>query len=220
MSPAAAGDAGRQVGAQSVAPHWRALSTDPGRRPDGHRHRWVLAPVPQERWLHHGPCGEGRGGPQSHSLRPPAPVSLFCTVARPARASRRLPPGAADLGAQWRGASAVLLLQSPPSLLVAWAGPPSLVEFSEALGLGVHGHLGVGALGWRGFWAARVAVILLPRPLLFQVGSRAGGSPSEMNSGPTSRTRAAACSAWPTRGPTPTSLSCELMGAGSLSASP
>lgn len=71
----------------------------------------------------------------------------------------------------------------------------------------------MGALRWRGFWAARVEVILLSWPL-FQAGSRAGGSPSETSSGPTSRTRAEGCSAWPTRGPTLTSLNCELMGAG------
>ena len=47
---------------------------------------------------------------------------------------------------------------------------------------------------------------------LFQVGSRTGESPSKMNSGPTSHTRAGVSSAWPTRGPTPISLNCESAG--------
>ncbi|CAO2631036.1 hypothetical protein LEMLEM_LOCUS21124 [Lemmus lemmus] len=45
--------------------------------------------------------------------------------------------------------------------------------------------------------------------LLFQVESPTGASLSKMSSAPTSPTRAVGCSAWPTRGPTPTSLSCE-----------
>lgn len=61
--------------------------------------------------------------------------------------------------------------------------------------------------------SVRTESFLLPAcSFLFQVGSRTGENPSKMSSGPTSHTQAEASSAWPTRGPTPTSLSCELPG--------
>lgn len=44
---------------------------------------------------------------------------------------------------------------------------------------------------------------------MFQVESPTGASLSKMSSAPTSPTQAVGCSAWPTRGSTPTSLSCE-----------
>lgn len=67
------------------------------------------------------------------------------------------------------------------------------------------GRIPRAALSWD------LVILAAKCPLLLQGGSRTGESPSEMSSGPTSRTRAAVSSAWPTRGPTPTSLSCESM---------
>lgn len=60
--------------------------------------------------------------------------------------------------------------------------------------------------------SAGAPAFLLLWAFLFQAGSRTGGSPSKMSFGPTSLTRAAASSAWPTQGPTATNLNCESAG--------
>lgn len=195
------------------------------RRPNGHRHRWVLGA---------GLLGcQLRRGPRATACAS-SPAFLAPPVAVPRPQGPRL---AADWG----------LGPKLPSLPAAWDRPPPRVEFilrawgwgsPGSWGWGARGQLGLGPheqLGWapraagggglRGSWGWGPISSWgggsgrgHPAAPASSSGESCWGKPSRDELRPTSRTRAAGCSAWPTPGPTLTSLTCELMGAGADSA--